>query len=65
MHYFYYIRRGYPPLGVVGLIWTEYSISIMLNKRFSDDINVIICKTIGKADIVKLPISEYKKLITE
>ena len=44
---------------------TLFENSINDKKRFSDDINVIICKTIGKADIVKLPISEYKKLITE
>jgi len=34
-------------------------------KRFSDDINIIICKTIGKAEIVKMPIDEYKKLVTD
>lgn len=44
---------------------TLFENSVNDKKRFSDDINVIICKTIGKADIVKLPISGYKKLITE
>lgn len=32
-------------------------------KRFSDNINLIICKTIGKADIVKMPVSKFKTLI--
>ncbi|MBR5090585.1 MAG: 3-dehydroquinate synthase [Ruminiclostridium sp.] len=32
-------------------------------KRFSDDINIIICKTIGKADIVKMPVDDFGKLI--
>lgn len=44
---------------------TLFANSVNDKKRFSDDINVIICKTIGKADIVKMPISEYRKLITE
>ena len=44
---------------------TLFANSVNDKKRFSDDINIIICKTIGKADIVKMPISEYKKLITE
>ena len=40
-HYFYYLRCGYPPPGVVGRMITEYSISVMLNKHFSDDIERI------------------------
>lgn len=32
-------------------------------KRFSDNINLIICKEIGKAEIVKMPVSEFEKLI--
>ena len=44
---------------------TLFGNSINDKKRFSDDINVIICKTVGKADIVKMPINEYHKLITE
>lgn len=32
-------------------------------KRFSDNINLIVCKTIGKADIVKMAVSEFKTLI--
>lgn len=43
---------------------TLFANSVNDKKRFSDDINVIICKTIGKADIVKMPISEYKQLVT-
>lgn len=44
---------------------TLFANSVNDKKRFSDDINIIICKTIGKADIVKMPVTEYKKLITE
>ena len=44
---------------------TLFENSVNDKKRFSDDINVIICKTLGKADIVKMPINEYKALITE
>ena len=44
---------------------TLFANSVNDKKRFSDDINIIICKTIGKADIVKMPVSEYRKLITE
>ena len=44
---------------------TLFANSVNDKKRFSDDINVIICKTIGKADIVKMPIDEYRKLVTE
>lgn len=43
---------------------TLFANSINDKKRFSDDINLIICKTIGKADIVKMPIDEYRDLIT-
>lgn len=32
-------------------------------KRFSDNINLIICKDIGKAEIVKMPVSEFEQLI--
>ena len=32
-------------------------------KRFSDNINLIICKEIGKAEIVKMPVSDFEKLI--
>ncbi len=34
-------------------------------KRFSDNINIILCRTIGKADIVKMNINDFKKIITE
>ena len=34
-------------------------------KRFSDNINLIICREIGKADIVKMNINDFKKLIGE
>lgn len=44
---------------------TLFRNSVNDKKRFSDDISVIICKTIGKADIVKMPIEDYKKLVTE
>ena len=44
---------------------TLFANSVNDKKRFSDDINIIICKTIGKADIVKMPIDEYKKLVTD
>lgn len=44
---------------------TLFANSVNDKKRFSDDINIIICKTIGKADIVKMPVDNYKKLITE
>ncbi len=44
---------------------TLFRNSVNDKKRFSDSINIIICKTIGKADIVKMPVSEYEKLITE
>ena len=43
---------------------TLFANSVNDKKRFSDSINVIICKAIGKADIVKMPIEEYRKLIT-
>jgi len=43
---------------------TLFSNSVNDKKRFSDDINIIICKTIGKADIVKMPVNEYHDLIT-
>ena len=42
----------------------KYVVPSAPGKRFSDDINLIICKTIGKADIVKMPIDEYRDLIT-
>lgn len=32
-------------------------------KRFSDNINLIICKEIGKADIVKMAVSEFENII--
>ncbi len=38
--------------------------SVNDKKRFSDDINVIICRTVGKAEIVKMPVEEYHRLIT-
>ncbi len=38
--------------------------SVNDKKRFSDDINIILCKTVGKADIVKMPVNEYHRLIT-
>jgi 3-dehydroquinate synthase len=38
--------------------------SVNDKKRFSDDINIILCKTVGKADIVKMPVEEYHRLIT-
>ena len=44
---------------------TLFANSVNDKKRFSDDINIIICKTVGKADIVKMPVSEYRKLVTE
>lgn len=44
---------------------TLFENSVNDKKRFSDDINVIICKTIGNAEIVKMPLDEYRKLITE
>jgi len=44
---------------------TLFANSVNDKKRFSDDINIIICKMIGKADIVKMSINEYRKLITE
>ena len=44
---------------------TLFANSVNDKKRFSDDINIIICKTIGKAEIVKMPVTEYKKLITD
>lgn len=34
-------------------------------KRFSDTINVILCKQIGKAEIVKLDINDFRKMIEE
>lgn len=34
-------------------------------KRFSDTISVILCKTVGKAEIVKLPLSEFRSLVTQ
>lgn len=43
---------------------TLFANSVNDKKRFSDDINLIICKTIGNADIVKMPVEEYHKLIT-
>lgn len=43
---------------------TLFANSVSDKKRFSDDMNVIICKTVGKAEIVKMPIDEYKRLIT-
>ena len=44
---------------------TLFENSINDKKRFADDINIIVCRTVGKAEIVKMPISEYKNLITE
>jgi 3-dehydroquinate synthase len=44
---------------------TLYENALNDKKRFSDDIDVIICKTTGKADIVKMPVTEFKKLVTE
>mgnify|MGYP002626881527 CR=1 FL=1 len=44
---------------------TLFANSVNDKKRFSDDINIIICKTIGKADIVKMPVDEYHRLVTE
>ncbi len=44
---------------------TLFKNSVNDKKRFSDNINVIICRTIGKAEIVKMPIEEYQKLITD
>jgi len=32
-------------------------------KRFSDNINIILCREIGKADIVKMNITEFKNII--
>lgn len=32
-------------------------------KRFSDNINIILCRTIGKADIVKMPVSDFKNIV--
>lgn len=43
---------------------TLFQNSVNDKKRFSDDINIIICKNIGKSDIVKMPIEEYHRLIT-
>lgn len=34
-------------------------------KRFSDNINIILCPVIGKADIVKMNINEFKRIIEE
>lgn len=34
-------------------------------KRFSDTINIILCKTVGKAEIVKLSLSDFHSLITD
>lgn len=33
-------------------------------KRFSDTINIILCKTVGKAEIVKFSLSDFHSLIT-
>ena len=44
---------------------TLFKNSVNDKKRFSDNINVIFCRTIGKAEIVKMPIEEYQKLITD
>lgn len=32
-------------------------------KRFSDNINIILCRTIGKADIVKMNINDFKNIL--
>lgn len=42
-----------------------FSGAINDKKRFSDNINLIICREIGKADIVKMNINDFKKLIGE
>ncbi len=34
-------------------------------KRFSDNINIILCRTIGKADIIKMNIRDFEKIIKE
>ena len=44
---------------------TLFRNSVNDKKRFSDSINIIICKSVGKAEIVKMPVDEYRKLITE
>ena len=44
---------------------TLYENSVNDKKRFSDRINIIVCKTIGKAEIINMPLEEYRKLITE
>ena len=44
---------------------TLFENSVNDKKRFADDINVIICKTIGKADIVKMPVNKFRELVTQ
>ena len=43
---------------------TLYANSVNDKKRFSDEIDIIVCRTVGSADIVKMPIDEYRKFIT-
>lgn len=40
-----------------------FSGSVNDKKRFSDNINIIICPEIGRAEIVKMNISEFKSII--
>ena len=40
-----------------------YSGAVNDKKRFSDNINIILCRKIGKADIVKMNISDFKSII--
>ena len=42
-----------------------YDNAITDKKRFSDDINIIICKKVGEAEIVKMKLAEFKKLLTD
>ena len=44
---------------------TLFRNSVNDKKRFADDINVIVCRTVGKADIVKMKVEEFRNLITE
>ncbi len=44
---------------------TLFNNSVNDKKRFKNDISLIICRTIGKADIVKMRIEEFRRLITE
>lgn len=40
-----------------------YKNSINDKKRFSDTINIIVCRKIGKAEIIKMKLTEYEELL--